>query len=249
MSVISDLLRIQHFTTASGSTVRTDFLEAVGRALGIRDTSMAGILKDELLARVIETATHAPMDPALFSPGATVTNRALQTIIDGLIEHGVPGSPDTPDVERRDLAGDDVADLEFNPAEVRDERDRRLVVRAVRDGQDKFRFALVQAYGARCAITECDAVEALEAAHIFPYRGPATNRVSNGLLLRSDVHILFDRGAIAIDESCYTVLLKPHLQVTRYGTELFARRLLLPNRKADRPSTAALRAHREWAGL
>lgn len=250
MSVISDLLRIPHFTTASGSTVRADFLEAVGRALGIPDTSMAGLVKDDLLARVIETATHAPIDPTLYSPGATVTNKALQAIIDGLLEHGVPTSPDLPDVERREMADEEEdAELDFDPAEIQDDRNRRLVERAVRDGQDNFRSALLRAYGAKCAITESDAVETLQGAHIYPYRGRATNVVGNGLLLRSDIHILFDRGAIAIDESCYTVLMKPHLQVTRYGAELSARRLLLPRRKADRPSTAALRAHREWAGF
>lgn len=248
MSVISGILGIANFTTANGSTVRRDFLEAVGRALGIPDASIAGIIKDDLLARVIEAATHSPMDPTLFSPGGTVTNRALQVIVDGLIEHGVPGRPDAPEVERRELA-DDEFDLEFHPDDVQDERDRRLIETAVREGQDQFRLELLRAYGEKCAITEYDAVETLQAAHIYPYRGPATNRVSNGLLLRSDIHILFDRGAIAIDESWYRVLVKPHLQVTTYGLDLNGRRLLLPKRRADRPSTAALRAHREWAGL
>lgn len=249
MSVISDLLRIAHFTTANGSTVRTDFLEAVGRALGIPDASMTAMTKNDLLACVVEAATRAPMDPALYSPGATVTNRALQEIVDGLLEHGVPGSPEIRDVQRQDLSEREVADLEFDPGEVQDERDRQLVERAVRVGQDKFRLALLRAYGERCAITEYDAVETLQGSHIYPYRGPATNRVSNGLLLRSDIHILFDRGAIAIDESNYSVLLKPHLLVTRCGMELCGRRLLLPYRKADRPSTAALQSHRRWAGF
>ncbi|CAN7368307.1 HNH endonuclease [Knoellia sp. LjRoot47] len=248
MSVISDLLGIDHYTTARGSTVRTDFLVGVGRGLGLSDASLLGIAKDDLLARVVEAATKEPMDATLYSPGATVTNRALQVIADGIIAHGVPGRPTAPDVESQTL-DTGIEELEFDPAEVADERDRRLIEMAVRQGQDKFRLALLTAYGGRCALTDYDAVDGLQGAHIYPYRGPETNRVTNGLLLRADVHILFDRGGIAIDESSYDVLVRPTLTVTRYGQELDGRRLRLPHRRADRPSTAALRSHREWAGL
>ena len=249
MSVISDLLGIRHYTTANGATVRADFLEGVGRALGIPDATMTGIVKDDLLARVVEAATRAPMDPALYSSGTTVTNKALQAIVDGIIEHGAQGRPHAPKVERRDVTEGDMSDLDFDPTEVQDERDRRLMEVAVREGQDRFRLELLRAYSGKCAITGYDAVETLQGAHIYPYRGPATNRVSNGLLLRADVHVLFDRGAIAINETSLRVELRQHLYATRYGLELHGCRLRLPKYRIDRPSTAALRSHREWAGL
>ena len=50
----------------------------------------------------------------------------------------------------------------------------------------------MDAYGGRCAITGYDVEEALQAAHIVPYLGPQSNTVNNGLLLRADVHNLFD---------------------------------------------------------
>lgn len=248
MGVISDLTGIPHHTTSRGSTVRRDFLEAVAVALGVPAATVSAMpTKDDVLALVVETATREPMDTGLFSPGGTVTNEALQVIIDGITLHGVPGRPAVGTVEGRDVADPD-DDFPFDPDLVGDERTRLLVEMAVREGQDRFRTALLDAYGGRCAITEYDAVETLQAAHIYPYRGPATNRVSNGLLLRADIHLLYDRGAISIHETTLEVLVRPHLMVTRYA-DLSERRLRLPHRLEQRPATAALRSHREWAGL
>jgi hypothetical protein len=70
-----------------------------------------------------------------------------------------------------------------------------------RRGQADFGAALLRAYGNHCAITRCDAIAALEAAHIRLYRGPASNVASNGILLRSDIHTLYDLDLIAIDRT------------------------------------------------
>jgi len=247
MSVISDLLGISHFTTSRGSTVRTDFLRAVAGALGVPDARATTLLKDDLLAAVVEASTRERMDPTLFSPGGTVTDRALQRIIDGVLIHGSPGR--APSIQALpEVESDDGVSEEFDPLDLKDERDRRLVEIATREGRDRFRSSLMDAYGSACAITGYTAVETLQAAHIYPYRGPATNHVSNGLLLRADIHLLFDRGAIAVHETTLEVLLKPHLEVTQYAA-LDGEHLRCPHRLADRPSAAALRSHREWAGL
>ena len=247
MGVISDLLGIPHFTTSKGSTVRRDFLHAVALGLGLPEPTVQAMpTKDDVLTAVVEAATQAPMSPALLSPGGTVTNEALQVVVDGITRNGVPGRPEVPHVESQEL--DEAASLGFDLEGLKDERDRRLMEMAVREGQDHFRTALLEAYGSRCAVTGFDAVETLEAAHIYPYKGPATNHVTNGLLLRSDVHRLFDRGAVAVHETNHQVLVKPHLMVTQYAS-LSECRLELPRRAGDRPSTAALRSHREWAGL
>ncbi len=71
---------------------------------------------------------------------------------------------------------------------------RQIVARR---GQSAFRAALLDAYQNRCAITGCDAVPALEGAHLRPYRGPDSNVVTNGLLLRADIHTLFDLQLLA----------------------------------------------------
>ncbi|MGK5521449.1 HNH endonuclease [Micromonospora sp. URMC 107] len=85
------------------------------------------------------------------------------------------------------------------PASLPEGRRRRLAEVTARQGQADFRRRLILAYGGRCAITDCDVEVVLQAAHISPYDGPSTNRVTNGLLLRADLHNLFDRGYLWID--------------------------------------------------
>jgi hypothetical protein len=70
---------------------------------------------------------------------------------------------------------------------------RARVLREViqRRGQQKFRKALIAAYSGRCAISGCPVAPLLEAAHITSYLGPDTNSITNGLLLRADLHTLW----------------------------------------------------------
>ena len=136
----------------------------------------------------------------------------------------------------------------FYPTSVADAQERSLRVITQRRGQKPFRDALIAAYDGRCAITACSVLDVLEAAHIYPYRGPDTNKVTNGLLLRSDVHTLFDCGLLAIDSDTMTVLVAPQLRDSEYGV-LHGRRLCLPERSAQQPSTAALNMPRKDSGL
>ena len=64
-------------------------------------------------------------------------------------------------------------------------------------GQGTFRYALEQAYG-RCAVTGEHSLPALDAAHIVPYGDGGDHALENGLLLRADVHRLFDRGYVTV---------------------------------------------------
>ncbi len=104
------------------------------------------------------------------------------------------------------------------PLPLDDEDARRRVYAQIisREGQPSFRLELMNAYSCRCAVTGCDAEPALEAAHLRPYRGPAWNVVSNGLLLRADIHTLFDRNLLAIDPQTRKVALSPQLSGTQY---------------------------------
>ncbi len=67
-----------------------------------------------------------------------------------------------------------------------------------RRGQGAFRLMVMDAYDRRCAITGEKTLPALEAAHIRPFKDVAAHDVSNGVLLRSDVHRLFDQGYVTI---------------------------------------------------
>ena len=124
-----------------------------------------------------------------------------------------------------------------------DARERVIAAVVRRRGQPEFRKALIEAYDSSCAITGCNAVEALEAAHISPYRGPDTNRPSNGLLLRADLHTLFDLGLIAVDTKTMTVVLAESLIDTTYA-EINGQLLRLPAKEAFRPNLRALDKHK-----
>jgi HNH endonuclease/EVE domain len=129
-----------------------------------------------------------------------------------------------------------------------DERTRTLIPVVQRQGQPEFRNQLIEAYGGRCAITACDAIDALEAAHISPYLGPKTNHVTNGLLLRGDIHTLFDRGLVAIDDERMTVILHETLKLTTYRN-LDGIAIHLPTSATLRPDPVAVRHHRQLSGL
>lgn len=73
------------------------------------------------------------------------------------------------------------------------------VKQTIRQGQEKFRKHLLAAHGGKCAVTGCSVIEVLEAAHIASYNGSHTNSIGNGLMLRSDIHRLFDSNLLAID--------------------------------------------------
>lgn len=65
-------------------------------------------------------------------------------------------------------------------------------------GQGAFRFAVLDAYGRACAVTTEHSLPVLESAHIRPYSEGGEHRLSNGLLLRSDLHRLFDKGFVTV---------------------------------------------------
>jgi predicted restriction endonuclease len=115
-----------------------------------------------------------------------------------------------------------------------DARDRIITEITRRRGQAAFRSALMIAYGGRCAISGCDVEQALEAAHILPYRGSATNVVRNGLLLRADLHTLFDLNLLWVDAETFVVATAEALSSSEYAN-FNGLKLRLPTRQADHP--------------
>jgi putative restriction endonuclease len=68
---------------------------------------------------------------------------------------------------------------DFPADSVEDARERQIAEVIRRRGQGRFRAAVLDAYGRKCAVTNCDAAEALEAAHIIPYQGSQTDHIQN----------------------------------------------------------------------
>lgn len=68
-------------------------------------------------------------------------------------------------------------------------------------GQGAFRLEVLDAYGRRCAVTGERTLPVLDAAHIKPYSMTGEHRVENGLLMRKDLHALFDAGYVTVTPS------------------------------------------------
>lgn len=116
-----------------------------------------------------------------------------------------------------------------------------------RIGQGAFRVAVADAYQRRCAITGEKTLPVLQAAHIKPYAQDGPHQVSNGLLLKSDFHTLYDDGYITVDTD-YRVNVSKRLHEDygngrdyyKYdGQEL----LILPGNKIELPSKEFLEWH------
>jgi hypothetical protein len=136
----------------------------------------------------------------------------------------------------------------FDPVSIKDGRTRieRSIVQ--RRGQPAFRMRLLSAYNGRCAISGCKVEEILEAAHIVPYRGSQTNHPANGLLLRTDIHTLFDVHLIAVDSKMMCLLTSPKLKGTEY--EKYAGKpIAVPGDLTCRSSQKALESHRKKSKL
>jgi putative restriction endonuclease len=112
-------------------------------------------------------------------------------------------------------------------------------------GQRSFQAVVLDAYHRRCAISGTHIPPVLQAAHIRPVTEGGEHRLDNGLLLRSDVHTLFDRGYLGVDPK-HRLLVSPRLREDfGNGEQFYAKAgevIDLPERRADRPQ----RDYLEW---
>jgi putative restriction endonuclease len=113
-------------------------------------------------------------------------------------------------------------------------------------GQRSFQAVVLDAYHRRCAISGTHIPPVLQAAHIRPVAAGGEHRLDNGLLLRSDVHTLFDRGYVGVDPR-YRLRVSPRLREDfGNGDQFYARAgqvIDLPARPADRPQREFLEWH------
>jgi len=84
--------------------------------------------------------------------------------------------------------------------------------RKVRYYQGRFRESLLCIYGRKCAISGCSIKETLEAAHIFPASDKSSYHPKNGLLLRADLHRLFEYGGLRVNPKTHKVVLSSEIQ-------------------------------------
>lgn len=103
----------------------------------------------------------------------------------------------------------DVVHITAKTERERLERQRQTAERWARPEQAKFRERLLELYGGSCAVSGCSVLDAVDAAHIIGVDGAGEDIDSNGLILRADLHRLFDRDLMAIDPSTGIVHFHP----------------------------------------
>lgn len=137
-------------------------------------------------------------------------------------------------------------EVQESPGEMRYGKEQIIKPRL---GQGAFKVLITEAYQRRCAITGEKTLPVLEAAHIKPYSLEGPHEINNGLLLRRDLHALFDRGYITIDP-------KHNIEVSRrikndygngrdYYTYHGQKLMILPDRRDHLPDPRFLEWHNE----
>lgn len=188
---------------------------------GAKATALAGLQSTIRLGQfpALDDASTAAV-AALFGPPASSVERALGDLLEAT------GIDVPPTVDERDFA-------------------RRLI--AVRRGQQAFRQGLLQAFDGTCCISGSRVEETLEAAHIRPYRGTGSHVAGNGLLLRADLHTLFDLRLVTVQPHG-TVRVAPDLLGSEYE-DFDERQIRRPVDPGHAPLREALAEHNalcEW---
>lgn len=117
-----------------------------------------------------------------------------------------------------------------------------------RVGQRAFQALIMASYGRRCAITGDKIRPVLQAAHIRPVASGGENRLDNGMLLRSDVHTLFDRGYLGLDQRSRLRVSYRLRQEFDNGEEFYRRagsEVSLPGEARNRPNREFIEWHND----
>lgn len=222
------------FGEGNGVASLEEFRRSIGhyrkRALQPREDPRIGcvLLRDVYFAATDQTLT-APPDFAkniVRGKGYDLAS-ADGSYVEAAFEHLVRHSP---------LLGDVVPGPVFGVP--------RLV--APRCGQQAFKALVQTAYHRRCAITGARITPTLQAAHIRPVSNAGENRVDNGLLLRSDVHTLFDNGYLGVDTHSRLHVSRRLRDDFGNGAEFYDRAgtvIDLPDVRANRPDKDAVTWH------
>ncbi|MDA3625989.1 HNH endonuclease signature motif containing protein [Saccharopolyspora sp. WRP15-2] len=172
---------------------------------------------DEPKERLVEVTQFAAFYGGFWRPldGAIASDELKATFLDGADQNAIRSvDPGKLQAMLSDLS------VKLPPVPPRNGTSRRNPPRGghrpattkARNGQGTFRKELLKTYGASCAVTGPCPVEVLQAAHIKRFAEHETHELDEGVLLRADVHLLFDNGLLAVDPESWRVVLAPSLK-------------------------------------
>ncbi|MEC9344621.1 MAG: HNH endonuclease [Pseudomonadota bacterium] len=136
------------------------------------------------------------------------------------------------------------------PAGLREEAPRFGAPQLVRPrlGQGAFRLLVTDIYDRRCAVSGEKTLPALEAAHIRPYADGGRHEASNGLLLRRDIHSLFDAGYVTVTPDLRFEVsrrIKEEFENGRHYYALHGQAVRTPGAAGLQPDPSALTWHND----
>jgi len=125
----------------------------------------------------------------------------------------------------------------------------RKVLTHVRTGQGAFRIIITDAYTRKCAITGEKTLPVLEAAHIKPFADSGPYFINNGILLRSDLHKLFDSGYMTLTKDYRIEISRKIKEEFENGGEYYKyhgkNMIVLPQRSMDQPRSDFIEWHNQ----
>lgn len=146
------------------------------------------------------------------------------------------------------MVGERLATTPAAPMPVTGDRYGKPVQMRQRLGQGAFRLSVTDGYGRSCAVSGEKTLPILDAAHIRAYGDGGDHEMSNGLLLRTDIHRLFDLGYVTVtDRNCFAVSerLKADFDNGRHYYAMQGTEIAMPRPGFAPPAPETLRWHRE----
>ena len=182
-----------------------------------------------VLQRVREIERSAGVVRGVF----TILNDSSQEQLQSLGKHPTPFTQNDQVGAVLGIHGHQDEDFDVNAA-LNEEVGYEVALRRSRPGQTPFRNALIRSYGPRCLVTGTVGEEVIEAAHIIDAGGGETMHPRNGLLLRRDIHRLWDLGLLKIHPDTLEIQVDPNLdeEYTRLDGERLQVDTIGPDRDA-----------------
>lgn len=188
ISIYEDSIQIERITGGDNTTItKTD----IKRAVNIINATGGKATRRSLNRVVAKEAAIVFLHPQL----------TYDVSADSIIIDDVPinsASRDEAKIAEKEAVNDNIENF-------------RNVLRRVRKGQSQLRNKLLQVYSSQCCVTGTGPANVLEAAHIEWHSAGGINISTNALLLRSDIHILFDDHLITIEPETMKVLVSEEL--------------------------------------
>lgn len=226
-----------------------DFTSLYTSIMGHRDKQSKGESNPAIGCIILTSPFFFPQDRWIHSPEdwkkSIQQGRTYDT--DQPIGSGLWNQVETRLQQSKDIPGLNLKGASLAAEEIR--RYGSAYVAHARLGQGAFRFVVQETYKRRCAITGERTLPALEAAHIMPYRRSGPHLIENGILMRSDLHKLFDQGYLAITNDLHVEVsrrIKAEYENGREYYKLHGRPLeVIPVNSSQRPSQKFLEWHNE----